>query len=515
MTAVDPVDRASVDPISDPVGPDSNGPDPADLGSDPGDPAAAPGEPVYADPAHPGVFQTEPADSSRPSRTSRALGAVAKALIAMAKRLRALPGWLGDSVAVVGGARRDGLRAIPGSAGRFVGMALTLTFTASVAGLSAAFAMRMALQTVMWAAICLGVFWALLIFNLDRLLMVTLSKNDSRQVKIAGVTSRILVATFVSITIATPITLQIFAKEVDQQLFVQHAEQVSVFQATQKTLTLGKEITNAQNKITQDQDTLKTGKFQNADIEARIQDDESTYDTAEGTCVKDEQKQGEEANGTGGTLTVGAGPVYDAEHQITVRDCGIAAADDNTLKADQADEQTYEQNQNVRLKDDVNSQQSSITGWKASQATQLANYKTTVQQSNGLLARVSALWAIPGWVAHITHIVIALLFFTIELLPILVKSLSLLGPRNHYEKAVDELDDTSLTLLRKRNRHVLDAAEKQRQAQLDTSDEMGRETRAAQVRVFKLRLADWETKAGTAGNGLGASAAQNGREAGH
>jgi hypothetical protein len=72
-----------------------------------------------------------------------------------------------------------------------------------------------------------------------------------------------------------------------------------------------------------------------------------------------------------------------------------------------------------------------------------------------------------------------------------------------------------LTLLRKRNRHVLDAAEKQRQAQLDTSDEMGRETRAAQVRVFKLRLADWETKAGTAGNGLGASAAQNGQGAGH
>jgi hypothetical protein len=442
---------------------------------------------------------------------ARAPVAVATGLRALLRAALSLLRWIRDGIAVIGGARRDGLIAIPGSAGRFIGMALTLTFTASVAGLSAAFAVRMALHTAMWVTICLGVFWGLLIFNLDRLLMVTLSKNDSRRVKAAGIISRIVVATFVSITIATPITLQIFAKEIDQQLVVQHLQQVSAFQANQNTTTLGKEITTAKDQITHDQATLTAGNFRNADIDKGIAAANAAYTKAEAQCIDDENKQGLEANGTGGTREVGTGPVYNAEHQQTVQDCGVATSDSKTLAAGQKDEQTYEAQQQGVLNGDIKSLNKSIAGWRATEASNLAGYRTALAQSDGLLARVSALWAIPGLIAHITHIVIALLFFTIELLPILVKSLSLLGPKNQYEKAIDEIDDTSLTLLRKRNRHVLDAAEQQRKAQLATSDEMGRQIREAQERVFKRHLAAWEARAGASGSGHGATVGQNGQ----
>jgi hypothetical protein len=455
--------------------------------------------------------------ASRPPMRTKLMKTALSALTVVARGLRALPGaamsllrWIRDAVAVIGGARRDGLAAIPGSAGRFIGMALALTFTASVAGLSAAFAMRMALHTPMWATIALGVFWGLLIFNLDRLLVVTLSKGDSRRVKLAGILSRVTVATFVSITIATPITLQIFAKEIGQQLLVQQLHQVSAFQAQQDTTTSGKQIAQDNARIRRDQAALAAGNFRNADIENRIASDTKAYNAAEKQCVLDEDQEGAEANGTGGTRTVGTGPVYDAEHQHTVRDCGVAAKDFAALQAAQDAKQAYESQQASTLTGEISSLQKTVAGLQATQASTAADYSVAVARSDGLLARISALWAIPGWVAHITHIVITLLFFTIELLPILVKSLSLLGPKNDYEQAIDEIDQTSLELLRKRNRHVLDAAERQRQAQLDTSDEMGQRIRDAQLRVFQRHLADWEAKAGD-GDGQGATADQNGQ----
>jgi Domain of unknown function (DUF4407) len=206
---------------------------------------------------------------------------------------------------------------------------------------------------------------------------------------------------------------------------------------------------------------------------------------------------------------VGAGPVYDAEHQVTVRDCGLADSDLRALHAAQAAETSYESGQAGALNSDITGLKQQVATLQATQAAQLSSYSAQVAQSDGLLARVTALWSIPGWTAHITHIVIALLFFTIELLPILVKSLSLLGPKTQYEQAVDDMDDTSLELVRKRNRHVLDAAEQQRQAQLDTSDAMGQDIRDAQLRVFRHHLAAWEAGA-AAGNGQGATA-QNGQ----
>lgn len=426
--------------------------------------------------------------SRPPTRTKRVLKTV-------------LP-WVRDSIAVVGGARRDGLTAIPGSAGRFIGMALVMAFTASVAGLSAAFAMRMALHTPIWATISLGVFWGLLIFNLDRLLIVTLSKDDSRKVKAAGIMSRIAVATFLSISIATPITLQIFAKEIGQQLLVQQLHQRSAFQKQQDNSRLGGKIYTANQTIQKDQAALAAGNFQNAGDEARIKPDTKAYNSAESQCVSDGKREGAEANGIGGTRTVGTGPVYDAEHRLTVQDCGVAATDFATLQAAQQDEKNFEAQQAKVLADEIGRLQKTVAGWQATQASEQAVNRAAVAKSDGLLARIAALWAIPGWVAHITHIVIALLFFTIELLPILVKSLSLLGPKNDYEQAIDEIDDTSLELLRKNHRHVLDAAEGQRNAQLDASDELGQHIRDAQLRVFKHHLAAWEASAGN-GNGPG------------
>ena len=416
----------------------------------------------------------------------------------------------GDFLAVVGGARRDGLEAVPGSHGRFIGMALTLIFTASVAGLSAAFAMRMALHTAMWVTVLLGIFWGLLIFNLDRLLMVTLSKGDSRKVKLAGILSRVAVATFLSITIATPITLQIFAKEVNQQLLVQHLNQVSAYQAQQGSTTLGKEITADTKLIAQDRSKLTAGKFSSAAVEQRVSAAASAYDQAEKQCTTDEARQNVEANGTGGTRVVGAGPVYDAEHQVTVRDCGLADNDLTALQTAQDAENTYVSSQEGTLNSDISGLNQKIATIQATQAAQLTGYSNQVAQSDGLLARVTALWSIPGVTAHITHIVIALLFFTIELLPILVKSLSLLGPKNQYEQAVDAMDNTSLELLGKRNRHVLEAAEQQRQAQLATSDAMGQDIRDAQLRVFKHHLAAWEAAA-AGGNGPGGATNQTGQ----
>ena len=75
-----------------------------------------------------------------------------------------------------------------------------------------------------YIAIAFGLVWGLLIFNLDRFIVSTIKKSNSKWKEIWQATPRILLAIIIAIVIAKPLELKIFEKEIDQVLLEQKNE---------------------------------------------------------------------------------------------------------------------------------------------------------------------------------------------------------------------------------------------------------------------------------------------------
>jgi hypothetical protein len=101
----------------------------------------------------------------------------------------------------------------------------TVLLTGILAGMTGGYAFFKAFK-LYEVAVVLGCFWGLLIFNLDRFMVMTIRKKDvsslslgdrvkAKAMEVAGSTPRLLLAVLLSLFIAKPLELQIFAPEID------------------------------------------------------------------------------------------------------------------------------------------------------------------------------------------------------------------------------------------------------------------------------------------------------------
>jgi hypothetical protein len=396
-------------------------------------------------------------------------------------------------LAVLGGARADGLAAVPGATGRFIGMAATLTCTSVVASISAATALSIALHAPLWVAIVIGIFWGALILNLDRLLLVTLSKNDPRRVKVAGFACRVFLAACLSVAISTPVTLIMFQKEINQELGVMHAAQISAYQAKQSEFQQGIHLAADKKLLIRDQNQLNTGDFTDQAGSAKVAADEQAEQTAYQYYLQQTNKVEGEVEGTSGTRRPGCGPVCAVESNAVSQALDLYSAAEEQTARDKAAVAAYEQQEKARVQDQASTLTSEINTIQQSQAASVASYEKTVASDDGLLARIEALWALGDAqpTARITHFFVFLIFFIIELLPILMKSFQLFGPKTEYEKVVDSIDATSLRLHNERMDVVTKTAQTQKAAQMKAARILNEQIIEAQKQVFQAHLAEW------------------------
>lgn len=396
-------------------------------------------------------------------------------------------------LAVLGGARADGLAAVPGATGRFIGMAATLTCTSVVAAISAATALNIALHARLWVAIVLGIFWGVLIFNLDRLLLVTLSKNDPQRVKIAGFACRVFLAACLSIAISTPVTLIVFQKEINQELGVMHAAQISAYQAKQNQFQQGIQLAADKRQLALDQTQLNTGDFTDQAGSAKVAADEQAEKAAYQYYLQQTNKVEGEVEGTSGTGRPGCGPVCAVESDGVSQAWNLYSAAEKQTGRDKAAVAAYEQQEKARVQGQASTLTSEINAIQQSQGASVASYEKTVAGDDGLLARIEALWALGDAqpTARVTHFFVFLIFFIVELLPILMKSLQLFGPKTKYEEVVDSIDDTSVTLHNERTDVVTKTAQTQKAAQMEAARILNEQIIEAQKQVFQAHLAEW------------------------
>src|SRR3954454_3666665 len=141
-------------------------------------------------------------------------------------------GRFGNALAVLAGARGDILALAPGARPRFVAMGGVLLSTGGLAVLSAAFAVHMALGVWWPFALLAGLGWGFVIVNLDRMLVVGMAHDASLKRNLLLAVPRLGLALVLGVVIATPLTLQVFSKEIDTEVVTMQAQAADSYAAS-------------------------------------------------------------------------------------------------------------------------------------------------------------------------------------------------------------------------------------------------------------------------------------------
>jgi hypothetical protein len=152
------------------------------------------------------------------------------------------PGWWQNVFILCSGADKELLKDCPTEWNKFAGIGATILLTACLALLSGAYAMNFVFDNG-WYSVLFGVFWAIVIFNLDRYIVLSLRKekipskahiasetdptrkafltNERKtlrlnQLKMAS--PRFIIALIIAITVSKPIELRLFNNRIEREL---------------------------------------------------------------------------------------------------------------------------------------------------------------------------------------------------------------------------------------------------------------------------------------------------------
>ncbi len=291
---------------------------------------------------------------------------------------------------------------------KYASIGATVFFTGVLAALSGGYALYTVFNSL-WIAIGLGLFWGALVFNLDRFIVSTIKKTESKWGQGKQVLPRLLLAVFLAIVISKPLELKIFEQEIAETLHYTGVKKLEALEAnyTQRREGKLKEIQN-----------LK------AQLEQRFTLREKYYEEYKCEC-----------EGSCGTGAKGVGSECLRKEQ----------------KYNKADQEYQE------LKVQQDAQIAVVQKEIAALAKEKDKYKEELKGSfaNGLMARLNALGELPTG----PSVAIVMLLICIEIAPILAKLLSPYGPYDHLLKTIEydyEIEEISSINLRnqKLNNHL-------------------------------------------------------------
>ena len=288
----------------------------------------------------------------------------------------------------------------------YAGIGTTIFLTAVLASLSGGYALWTVFQSSPYA-ITFGLLWGILIFNLDRSIVMSLHKSRGgfgsfcRQVVTAS--PRLLLALLIASVITVPLELKIFEREIIDQLERNH-----------------------QRTLNEDRQSLEQKYSEIADLEKQNTTLTEAITGKEGQRNEAFQEVQGEASGNRGTGIRGAGPVW---RQKT------------TFLAQLEQELSDLRSQNNAQ---IQRNHARIGELKKARETEMAHKEVVLQEANGLLARLDILHDLIKEQATtaIAFVLIAAMFVVIETAPVVVKLLAKYGP---YD-AIVEHKETAVTL---------------------------------------------------------------------
>lgn len=288
------------------------------------------------------------------------------------------------------GAYQDLLKECPSEQTKYAGLGGVILATFILAALSAGYAVYSVFDNSLWA-FGFALIWGVIIFNFDRFLVATMRKYGvSRRKQIWMAMPRLILALLIGVTIARPLELKIFEKEIDVQITENRHKKIllndSLLQAEGRTLLI-----NAQGE----RDRLVHRKSALEDTLYRLQ-----------------QGYVQEADGTGGSLHRGIDKLTRLKQQAF---------------QDALQQYSPELRQ---LEGQIHYQDSLINGAHAGIDTKTRQYEAQVKEDVGFLEKNKALSDLSAREASVfwSNLLISLLIILIEIGPVLSKLIMSTGP---------------------------------------------------------------------------------------
>ena len=363
----------------------------------------------------------------------------------MARRRRRI----GDGLAVLSGARPDVLEAVPAARAKFVALGGVLISTGGLAVLSAAFAVHMALGVWWPFALLLGVGWGFVIVNLDRMLLVGMAHDDSRRRNLLMAVPRVGLALVLGIVISTPLTLQIFHKEIDTQVVALQAEASDAYKEGLDADARFAGLPELRERVVAGQAVVASGGASAAELaplQAEVAAAQAAYDAALTEQRELSARAQCELDGTCGTGDAGTGEAYAQARRAADAQAGVVDAAKRDLDAAVAAASAGAQRSMQQAGADLETDRAELARLTEQQTALQASFDATNSDNTGILIRLQALSALSESNATMAtaHYMLALLFICIELLPVLMKMLLNFGPRSTYDRLTDLRDDGDL-----------------------------------------------------------------------
>lgn len=137
-------------------------------------------------------------------------------------------GLLNEFLWICAGVNRKLVRQCPTDYAKYAGQGGLILFTGLMAALSGGYAFHTIFRSIP-LAIAFGIFWGLLIFNLDRFIVNTMYSDGKHTISwfelMAGM-PRIIIAIFLGIVISTPLEMKIFEDRIETQMAIDNQRRV-------------------------------------------------------------------------------------------------------------------------------------------------------------------------------------------------------------------------------------------------------------------------------------------------
>jgi hypothetical protein len=391
----------------------------------------------------------------------------------MARRRRRF----GDGLASLGGARPDVLALAPGARPRFVAMGGVLLSTGGLAVLSAAFAVHMALGVWWPFALLAGLGWGFVVVNLDRMLVVGMAHDASLKRNLLLAVPRIGLALVLGVVIATPLTLQVFSKEIDTEIVTMQAEAADSYRASLETDERFAGLPELRSRIEAAEASVASGGRSDAGLDALRAEataSQAAYDAAVKTARELEAKAQCELDGTCGTGDAGTGEAYVQARERAEDQADVVSSARSSLDAALAAVSAAEARSAQLAGASLAADQAELTRLTKEQDRLQAAFDAENENSGGLLLRLEALDRLGdrnGTLAA-AQFMLALLFMCVEILPVLMKLLLNFGPPSAYDRLaalrdagdvdIEELQQGSRREVAQAKEELLVLAEKER-----------------------------------------------------
>jgi hypothetical protein len=282
------------------------------------------------------------------------------------------------------------LEKCPTDENKYMGIGATVFFTGVLAFFSSGYALYTVFNSYV-AAMAFGLVWGLMIFNLDRYIVMSMKSYGKWWRDLVVAVPRLILAVLLALVISKPLELKIFEKEINAELVVMEQE---VFK--------------------NQEDQLK------ARYQAKLEDDRAQIDrlkkeitaktAARDTLARIAQM---EADGTGGSGKKNLGPIYRAKKE----DADKAQSELDSLLVTALPMIQVKEKNLVTLDSAI---QAEITSLARS-------------RYDGMAARIDALHrlSVKSEAILLASIFITLLFIAIETAPIFVKLISYRSPYDY------------------------------------------------------------------------------------